>query len=88
MSRKLGKGHWQYRPPYVACDDDESRHDRLGRPIQRLYCYRLLGEQTLLRDVYWCDKNQYREAPLSRRKQAHYDKLELYYNRSHNGRTK
>jgi hypothetical protein len=84
MSRKIGKGHWQYRPPYVPCDD-EARFDRLKRPVQRLYCYRILEEQALLHSVYWCDKNPYREAPISKRKQAHYDKLEKYYNRSHKG---
>lgn len=92
MSRKLGRKHRQYIDTAASYKEQQDRKDRLGRSVTHLYRVKLLGEHTLLRDVYWnpqvpcaqCDKGLAKV--LTPRKQKHYAKLERYYTRTSTGR--
>lgn len=90
MCTKLGKKHFQF----VGTEglERQKKEKMIRAPHRRLcdsYRVRLLNDHTNLRDKFWNPQNNNAEGickKLTRSKQALYDKLELYFDRTEYGK--
>lgn len=78
MCRKLGKRKSNTIPM-------KSFKDRLGRPVERLYSYKMLVSHTALMGKLWSEQCRTADSRILPIKLKRFRKLESYWLRSHSG---